>query len=372
MASIRFAAKARKKAARFAAAASYCLWKTAGGRTETPQRVVYVQEEGEWVIQRVGRYLAAGMPAAGVPFAVADSPRFQRNALIHFGSVHAFARGVNRTDPSNRIVATVYHGDMGISKEFDETLGRLIAARDRVRHLVASTSIMRERLIRWGFAPEAVSLIPIGVELDAFKPMASPARAALRIELGIPEDAICIGSFQKDGKGWGEGLEPKLIKGPDLFVEAAARLARDRKVHCLLTGPARGYVKKGLEAAGVPYTHRLLGDYSEVARLYGCLDLYLVTSREEGGPMSIMESMASGVPLVTTRVGMAPDVVRNGENGMLAPVGDVDAIVAAARELLDSAALRGRCLAQAREDVKRLDWAHVAVAHAALYRKLMA
>jgi glycosyltransferase involved in cell wall biosynthesis len=70
-------------------------------------------------------------------------------------------------------------------------------------------------------------------------------------------------------------------------------------------------------------------------KYYHALDLYLVTSRNEGGPKSVLESMASGVPLVTTAVGMAPDVVLDGINGRLCSSFDPEAIAAIATELLD-------------------------------------
>src|SRR4029077_1388467 len=98
----------------------------------------------------------------------------------------------------------------------------------------------------------------------------------------------------------------------------------------LITGPARGYVAAGLERIGVPFTHVLLPDLDAVARAYRAIDLCLVTSRDEGGPKAALESMASGVPLVTTRVGQAADLVRDGVNGWLLDVGDAEGLAGAA------------------------------------------
>ena len=61
--------------------------------------------------------------------------------------------------------------------------------------------------------------------------------------------------------------------------------------------------------------------------MYHALDVCLVTSRQEGGPKAVLESMASGVPLVTTRVGQAMDLVKSGENGFMVDVEDVDGLV---------------------------------------------
>ncbi len=97
----------------------------------------------------------------------------------------------------------------------------------------------------------------------------------------------------------------------------------------LVTGPSRGYVLAGLERLGIPARHVLLPSVEDVARAYDAIDVCLVTSRDEGGPRAVLEAMAIGVPIVSTRAGQATDLVRHGENGWLADVDDVDALVEA-------------------------------------------
>ena len=134
----------------------------------------------------------------------------------------------------------------------------------------------------------------------------------------------------------------------------------------LLTGPARGYVRRELARIGVPHDHVLLSSRDELARAYRGVDVCLVTSRQEGGPKAVLESMASGVPLVSTRVGQASELVVDGENGLLADVDDVDALIAAVERVHADAALRarlrtaGRATAEAHAE-ERLDplWAQL-------------
>jgi glycosyltransferase involved in cell wall biosynthesis len=111
---------------------------------------------------------------------------------------------------------------------------------------------------------------------------------------------------------------------------AALALARERipELAVLLTGPARGYVRHELDARGIPYRHVVATGRDELARAYRALDAYVVASRQEGGPKAVLESMASGVPLVTTRVGQAVEIVRDGENGWLVDVDDVNGLAA--------------------------------------------
>jgi glycosyltransferase involved in cell wall biosynthesis len=121
---------------------------------------------------------------------------------------------------------------------------------------------------------------------------------------------------------------------PDLFV--------------LLTGLARGYVRRELERLGIQHRHVYLSSRDELAQAYHALDVYLVTSRQEGGPKAVLESMATGVPLVTTRVGQAPELVVDEENGLLANVDDVEALAASVLRIHDDAVLAAGLRAAAR------------------------
>jgi len=166
-----------------------------------------------------------------------------------------------------------------------------------------------------------------GIDLECFTLRSPAQRKDARAKLGLPADAFVAGSFQKDGVGWEEGLEPKLIKGPDVLLAAAERLRRRVPELCLLlTAPARGYVKQGLERLGIPYRHVLLDGLDDVAEAYRALDVCLVTSRDEGGPKAVLEAMATGIPLVATGVGQAVDLVSHSKNGYIVDVGDANGV----------------------------------------------
>ncbi|OQX15357.1 MAG: glycosyl transferase family 1 [Desulfobulbaceae bacterium A2] len=207
-----------------------------------------------------------------------------------------------------------------------------------MQRVQVSCSGMETLVLESGITPDAVFRIPIGINLDLFAPPMEAQRHAVRAELGLPESATVIGSFQKDGVGWEDGLEPKLIKGPDVLLQTIERLNSEVKnLTVLLSGPARGYVKQGLSRLGIPFKHIFFKDYISLCRIYQALDLYLVTSREEGGPKSVLESMASGVPLVSTRVGQAVDLIQHGVNGWLADVEDVEGLTYWALRALSTA-----------------------------------
>jgi glycosyltransferase involved in cell wall biosynthesis len=212
--------------------------------------------------------------------------------------------------------------------EFDACFDTMRARHHELDRIQVTNREMEALVLSTGIAQEKVHRIPIGIDVEVFRPRDGASRAVARTRLGLPAGAFVVGSFQKDGVGWEEGLEPKLIKGPDVLLAVAERLAEQvPELHFLLTGPARGYVRTGLERLGIPYRHRLLSDVDAVAEAYPAIDVCLVASRDEGGPRAVLESMATCVPLVTTRVGQAADLVRHGENGWMVQPEDVDGLV---------------------------------------------
>jgi glycosyltransferase involved in cell wall biosynthesis len=256
----------------------------------------------------------------------------------------------------NNLGLAYFHGRPGTPgfPEFDACYETLRRRHPDVERVQVTNAPMEELVLDSGIAAEKVHRIPIGIDLGTFRARSPSTRLEARRALGLPETAFVVGSFQKDGVGWGGGLEPKLIKGPDLLVAAAERLRElVPDLWLLLTGPSRGYVKAGLERIGVPYRHHFLPDVTSVARAYEAIDLCLVASREEGGPKAVLESMATGVPLVTTRVGQAVELVRHRENGWLVDVEDVDGLVhwsahvaEAPRDELEAVLRSGRATAE--------------------------
>jgi len=236
-----------------------------------------------------------------------------------------------------------FHGKPGTSDVFTRSYEELKNNHDKITRIQASHTEMRDIILESGINEDKVHLIPIGLNETFFKPQTAANKKLYREKYGVPQDATVIGSFQKDGNGWGEGLTPKLIKGPDIFVKSLEQLKQKiDNLHVLLSGPARGFVKTELKKLGITYTHHYLDHYPKIGELFQCLDAYIVSSRQEGGPKAILESMASGVPIISTHVGQAMDIVEHDVNGFLVPIEDVDAIAAATLKVLEDSSLRER------------------------------
>jgi hypothetical protein len=127
----------------------------------------------------------------------------------------------------------------------------------------------------------------------------------LRKKNGIPENAYVIGSFQKDTEGKDDNL-PKLSKGPDIFVKIIEEMKKTNKnIFIILTGWRRTYVMRELDKINIKYAFFELVDLVKLNELYNCLDLYIVSSRVEGGPRSILECGLARIPIISTDVGIA-------------------------------------------------------------------
>jgi glycosyltransferase involved in cell wall biosynthesis len=288
-----------------------------------------------------------------------------RQSVFHQSQFTLLLHEIERR--GNRLAFSYFHGRPGTPgmPEFDACYEALRRRHEEIDRIQVTNAEMEALVLETGVAAEKVHRIPIGIDVEAFSFRSRDDRRAARQMLGLPETAFVVGSFQKDGVGWGDGLEPKLIKGPDVLLAVAERLREHvPELWVLVTGPARGYVRAGLEQRGIPHRHVLLPSIDAVAKAYHAIDVCLVTSRDEGGPRAALEAMATGVPLVSTRVGQAADLVRQGENGWLAPIDDVDALVeattgvaAAGAEELDAVLREGRANAEASSyDALRPRW----------------
>lgn len=312
----------------------------------------YIAENYNWVIDEEGKTIIKSLDKAGIlKGKITSTPLGLRHKLLHFGSVGTLitSRGIKKFHSSNKVILSWFH-----IVEDDERVKFIPELNKKISVLHTASNITKNKLIRYGADSSKIIIIPLGVDLSVFYPDRE-IRKEMRLNLGIKDGVIAIGSFQKDGDGWGEGLNPKLIKGPDLFCETVKNISLNYPVHVLLTGPARGYVKKRLEKDGISYSHRYLKDAKEVSRYYNALDMYLVCSREEGGPKAILESMATGVPIISTIVGLAPDVIKDSVTGFLAEVPDANVITKKALQLLADQELRKAIVLKASEEIMAYD-----------------
>jgi glycosyltransferase involved in cell wall biosynthesis len=163
-------------------------------------------------------------------------------------------------------------------------------------------------------------------------------------------------------------------KDPHTLVRALAALGeRPFSTQIVGDGPERAAVEAEVGAHGLEGRVELLGDRRDVPRLLADSDVFVLSSRSEGAPLSVLEAMAAGLPVVASAVGGVPEQVADGATGLLVPPGDPAALASALERLLADPELRRRLGTAGRERVReRFDLAAVRRAHVDLYERVLA
>ena len=315
----------------------------------------YVTELANWSIKADGEYITQSLNSQKLLTARVTSTFLGlRNQIIHFGSVNTFLKenGFVKLHKSNKLVLTWFH-----FVPEDKKNKYILEAQKYLSFIHTSCQKTKKQLIELGVKKNKIVVIPLGVDLDLFKPASAKEKQEIKRELSIPKDKIVIGSFQKDGVGWGRGLEPKMIKGPDIFVRVMGELSKRYPVFVLLVGPSRGYMENELKKRGVPFKSiGYLKNFKDIGKYYKALDLYLITSRIEGGPKQILEAWASGVPVVATKVGMIPDIVIDEKNVLITNIEDVKNIKDKTIQIITSDRLKEKLVNNGIQSAKNYSW----------------
>lgn len=328
--------------------------------------IKFIIENADWAIKFVGQNIKKEIDiiAPGNIEVTTKPQRIVKN-IVHFGSQYMWLNWGKYMSNENRYITSFFHGKPEDGEEVKIHIDLFLESLERLDKVITASSLVEERLLKWGVPSGKLVKIPLGVNTSLFNLPKKNTKETLRRSLGIPNHAIVIGSFQKDGAGWKDGLDPKLIKGPDLFVSTLKLLASwGYPVFALLTGPARGFVKNELEKSGIPYFHTYPKNHNELISLYQALDIYLITSREEGGPMGLLESIACGTPVAATNVGMVKDVISDKINGVIADIIDEETIAKKVEYLIKMTDEQKKDLQKfARKSILKFDWKIVAKEH---------
>jgi glycosyltransferase involved in cell wall biosynthesis len=295
---------------------------------------------------------------------LADLIRRERPDILHTHTAKAGAIGrlaaLLAGDAAPPIVVHTFHGHVlrgyfdPVRSTFFRLLERWLARRTTA--LVAVSPEVRDDLVALGVAPrEKFTVVRLGIELDERIGATGGAAdgAETRRLLGIPADRFVVGWI---GRMTG-------VKRTDDVLLTVRRL-RERGVDAVLCmvgdGPDRDAAEQRAHELGIVRDSLFLGYQDQVAPYYAAFDALILPSANEGTPVSAIEALAGSRPVVATRVGGVPDVVRDGIDGFLVEPGDVDAMadrlarLAADPELRRRMGEAGRASVHERYSVERL------------------
>jgi glycosyltransferase involved in cell wall biosynthesis len=211
--------------------------------------------------------------------------------------------------------------------------------------LIAVSPQVRDDLVSLGVAPrERFVVIRLGIELDERVAPEEDGRGESRRYLGIPGDRFAVGWI---------GRMTAVKRTDDVLI--AFKSLRDSGVDAVLCmvgdGPDRLPLEQRAQELGVARDTVFLGYQEDVAPFYAAFDVLVLPSGNEGTPVTVIEALAAERPVVATRVGGVPDVVRDGEDGFLVEAGATEDLADRLGRLARDPALRARMGKKGRERV---------------------
>ncbi len=261
--------------------------------------------------------------------------RMMRPCVVHTHLLHADVYGI----PAARlagvpVVVTSRHNDNAFRRRggFRQLNRALWAGVDA--GIAISESVRRFAVEIEGAPPAKMRTIPYGIALERLQPADLAAlRDSVRAELEAAPDELLV------------GMACRLVeqKGVQYGIRAFASL-RDRLAAARLViagdGPLRAALEAEARACGVANRVRFLGWRDDVPRLLAGFDVLLMPSLWEGFGLVILEAMSRRVPVIASHVSAIPEIVTDGETGLLVPPRDADALAAALALLLGDYVLR--------------------------------
>jgi glycosyltransferase involved in cell wall biosynthesis len=206
-----------------------------------------------------------------------------------------------------------------------------------------SDAIRRDVIDRLGVPARKVIVIPNAIEVAP--PASLAERTAARCALGVMEDECLVGTIARLDR----------VKDLGMLVRAAAlcRKSPQSLRFCVIGGgPEEAALREEVHRSGLDARVVLMGERPGASALLAGFDIFVLTSKSEGLPNTVMEAMAAGLPCVCTRVGGCPELVTDGVTGYLVPQGEETALAERIRELASDPAARARMGRAARQVIE--------------------
>jgi glycosyltransferase involved in cell wall biosynthesis len=209
----------------------------------------------------------------------------------------------------------------------------------RFNALAAVSDSVAQRLIDSGVSPRKIKNIANGIDVEPF------------------ERARTLPALASDGhKVVGMVARLDLQKGFEYLLRAVRELCvafRELKVVIVGEGPDRKAIEDMIQQCGLQSKVVLAGQHSDMPGVYAAMDIFVLPSLNEGLPMTILEAMAASKPVIATRVGAIPSLIKDGDTGLLVDARDADGLRDAIANLLSDSELCERLGAAGHEWVSQ-------------------
>lgn len=305
-------------------------------------RLVVSSARPESRLGKTVKYLMLHLKAWRVAFAKFDLAHLHYPSAIHL--LAAMPALLIRSKP---LVITTHRGDIYYTlprRGFNRWITRRLL--ERADAIVAVSSDLKQKMTdELGIAARKISIIDVGCDLTRFTPCLPTAKQPLKRQLGLPEDELAllfVGSLIRR-------------KGLDVLFEALRGLETLEGVSILIVGVGgeEETLKRNADYLEVREHVRWLGELPNTAlpSWYSAADVFVLPSRSEGTPTVLLEAMASGTPVVSSRVGGVPELIAHERSGLLFDSEDSMQLRECLRRLLQHEQLRQELATQALEDV---------------------
>ena len=232
---------------------------------------------------------------------------------------------------------------------------------ERSSGVTAVSNFLKAETVRdFGIAEDRIRVIPNFIDPAVYTPDKKPCHRS-SLAPGGEKILMHVSNFRP-------------VKRVVDTVEILARVRREVPARLVMVGdgPDRSRAGARAEELGVDEDVVFLGKHASVEELLSCADVFLLPSESESFGLAALEALASGAPVVATRIGGIPEVVDDGESGRLLQVGDVDGMAAATVEILQNEDMHQRMSRAGRESsISRYSSSSVVPMYEAYYREVI-
>lgn len=319
--------------------------------------VLLIVEGFEWVFGQMANAICKHNP--DISFIYCDAGTANRDPkefkslveqadVVHWitNAAHAQPQDIVRWSLTNfPSLASLYHVADGEERKVE------VASLASNIHVMSSE--WRNYLLSKSEIPEAkIHTIPLGVDTSFFSFSSKAVKK---------HNIFRIGCF-------GYPLAPNNRKGVDILLDALNLLDKDH-YQLVLAGPGWENLIQSSKQFNIENNGYV--DNFKLRKLYQSLNTYVIPSRVEGGPVTLLEAFSSEIPVISTPVGMSIDLIKHGVNGFFIPINSPESLAEQIKYIRNNADSLGKIKEQARIDAEKHDWKHIAPLFGNLYCNIL-